>query len=82
MLLPFSGQSQESSLTTTEQFAVYGKTEQKSGIKTCCSQLASPLLHLRVMQHLVTTGSSCNPEDPQTPLSLLRFHPTLSPEHL
>ena len=42
MLLPFSGQSQESSLTTTEQFAVYGKTEQKSGIKTCCSQLASP----------------------------------------
>ena len=45
-LLWFAGQSQESSCMIVQQLAVYGKIEQKAGMKTCCSQPASLLLCL------------------------------------
>ena len=67
---------------TSQQFAVYGKTEEKASIKSCCFQQASPLLCLRTMQHVGITYSSGKTGDPQTTLSLLGFLPALLPEHL
>ena len=84
MFLHLSGPLLRDSHLTIRWFTAYGNTQQKVNAWSHCLQPAAPQLQwLETLPHLGTPPHSfCDPRDPETMLSYMRFHSALPSEWL